>query len=142
MDPPGSSLYNKVRHNLMFNPVEREGKRLRNPSDTITEGIGINRLTANMNEGLSFIDDAFQGSDQDAVSMSQYILENDGLFLGSSSAMNLVGAVKVCRQLGPGKTVVTILCDGGQRYVTKLYDRDFLAKNKLDMDMKLDIEKL
>jgi cysteine synthase A len=129
IDPPGSSLYNKVTRGVMYTQHEAEGKRLRNPFDTITEGIGINRLTANFNAAL--IDGAFRGSDQEAVEMARYLVAQEGLFLGSSAAMNCVGAVKVARALGPGHTVVTVLCDGGHRHLSKFHNPAYLAEQGL-----------
>ncbi|KAK9853872.1 hypothetical protein WJX84_007311 [Apatococcus fuscideae] len=129
IDPPGSGLYNKVTRGVMYTRQEAEGKRLRNPFDTITEGIGINRETANFKQAT--IDSAFQGTDQEAVEMAAYLMRNDGLFLGSSAAMNCVGAVKVARALGPGNTVVTILCDGGQRHLSKFQNPKYLQQQGL-----------
>ncbi|KAK9854451.1 hypothetical protein WJX84_006138, partial [Apatococcus fuscideae] len=114
---------------VMFTRQEAEGKRLRNPFDTITEGIGINRETSNFK--LAQIDSAFQGTDREAVEMAAYLMRNDGLFVGSSAAMNCVGAVKLARSLGPGKVVVTILCDGGQRHLSKFQNPDYLQNHSL-----------
>lgn len=77
----------------------------------ITEGVGLNRLTANFQ--AASIDEAVQCSDQEAVDMAQFLLHNEGLYVGSSSAVNCVGAVKLARlaKLGRGQTVVTVLCD-------------------------------
>lgn len=126
IDPPGSGLYNKVTRGVMYTREEAEGKRLRNPFDTVTEGIGINRATANF--GLARVDGAFKGTDKEAVEMAAYLLRNDGLFLGSSAAMNCVGAVKAARLLGPGHRIVTILCDGGQRHLSKFHNPEYLAE--------------
>lgn len=125
VDPPGSGLYNRIARGVLYAPVEAEGRRLRNPFDTITEGIGINRLTSNFLR--AHIDGAFQGSDQEALDMAHYLLQEDGLFVGSSAAMNCVGALKAARRLGPGHTVVTVLCDGGQRHLSKFYNPSYLA---------------
>jgi len=129
VDPSGSSLYNLVTRGVLYAREESEGRRLRNPCDTITEGIGLNRLTANFSRAK--IDDAFKGSDQEAVDMAAYLLAKDGLFVGSSSAMNCVGAVKVARALGPGHTIVTILCDGGTRHLSRFYNKEVLAQQGL-----------
>ncbi|GFQ04319.1 cysteine synthase 2 [Phtheirospermum japonicum] len=126
IDPPGSGLFNKVTRGVMYTREEAEGKRLKNPFDTITEGIGINRLTENFQ--MSELDGAFRGSDKEAVEMSRYLLKKDGLFLGSSSAMNCVGAFKVARQMGPGHTIVTILCDSGMRHLSKFYNAEYLSQ--------------
>jgi len=131
IDPPGSSLYNRVKRGVMYTKVEAEGKRLKNPFDTITEGIGINRLTRNFTEGEHLIDEAFQGTDAEAVEMARWLVREDGLFIGSSSAMNCVGALKAARALGPGHTIVTILCDGGQRHLSKFHNRAYLKKMNL-----------
>lgn len=80
VDPPGSSLFLKVTRGVLYTREEAEGKRLRNPFDTITEGIGLNRLTANFSEAR--VDGAFRGSDREAVEMAAYLLRNEGLFLG------------------------------------------------------------
>lgn len=129
IDPPGSSLYNKVTRGVMYTKQEAEGKRLKNPFDTITEGIGINRQTANFS--LASIDGAFQGTDREAVEMAAYLLRNDGLFVGSSAAMNCVGAVKLARKLGPGHTIATILCDGGQRHLSRFHNPEYLQTHGL-----------
>ncbi|OAE18964.1 hypothetical protein AXG93_461s1050 [Marchantia polymorpha subsp. ruderalis] len=129
IDPPGSSLFNRVTRGVMYTREEAEGKRLKNPFDTITEGIGINRLTENFK--LAQLDGAFRGTDKEAVEMSRFLLREDGLFVGSSSAMNCVGAVRVARQLGPGHTIVTILCDSGARHLSKFHNPKYLAEHGL-----------
>ncbi|KAH9625702.1 hypothetical protein KSS87_015141, partial [Heliosperma pusillum] len=125
IDPPGSGLFNRVTRGVMYTKEEAEGKRLRNPFDSITEGIGINRLTQNFM--MAKLDGAFRGTDKEAVEMSRYLLKNDGLFLGSSSAMNCVGAVRVAQALGPGHTIVTILCDNGMRHLSRFYKTEYLS---------------
>ncbi|KAL8138190.1 hypothetical protein V2J09_004191 [Rumex salicifolius] len=129
IDPPGSGLFNKVTRGVMYTKEEAEGKRLKNPFDTITEGIGINRLTQNFILGK--LDGAFRGTDKEAVEMSRFLLKNDGLFLGSSSAMNCVGAVRVAQALGPGHTIVTILCDSGMRHLSKFFNLEYLSQHDL-----------
>ncbi|CAI5458443.1 unnamed protein product [Closterium sp. Yama58-4] len=129
IDPPGSSLFHKVTRGVLYTRQEAEGKRLRNPFDTITEGIGINRLTANFNAAR--IDGAFRGTDREAVEMARFLLRSDGLFIGSSSAMNCVGAVRVAEQLGPGHTIVTILCDSGFRHLSKFHNEGYLRSQGL-----------
>lgn len=125
IDPPGSGLYNKVTRGVMYTREEAEGRRLKNPFDTITEGIGINRLTQNFL--MAKVDGGFRGTDKEAVEMSRFLLKKDGLFVGSSSAMNCVGAVRVAQALGPGHTIVTILCDSGMRHLSKFHDPQYLA---------------
>lgn len=129
VDPQGSSLYLKVKRGVLYTQHEAEGRRLRHPFDTVTEGVGLNRLTANFQQAQ--IDDAFRCSDQEAVHMAAHLLRTDGLWVGSSSAVNCVGAVKAARALGPGHTVVTVLCDGGSRHLSKFHNPDFLKQHGL-----------
>lgn len=129
MDPPGSGLFNKVTRGVMYTKEEAEGKRLKNPFDTVTEGIGINRVTANFM--MAELDGAYRGTDREAVEMSRFLLKKDGLFVGSSSAMNCVGAVRVARDLGPGHTIVTILCDSGMRHLSKFFNDEYLDNHGL-----------
>jgi len=92
-DPQGSGLYNRVKFGVMFDPKEREGTRRRTQVDTIVEGIGINRMTHNFDVGKELIDDAIRVTDDQAIAMARWLVENDGIFVGSSSAVNckLVG---------------------------------------------------
>lgn len=87
-DPQGSGLYNKVKYGVMFDPKEREGTRRRHQVDTIVEGIGINRVTQNFEVGRELIDDATRVTDEQATSMARWLVEHDGIFVGSSSAVN------------------------------------------------------
>lgn len=118
IDPPGSGLHAWVTRGVF----ETTGS-------SITEGIGIMRETANFRRAR--LDGAFQGTDAACVEMAHYLLKNDGLFVGSSAALNCVGAVKLARQLGKGKTIVTIICDGGGRYQSRLFDRKWLEEKNL-----------
>ncbi|KAI9437686.1 PALP-domain-containing protein [Lactarius indigo] len=122
-DPEGSGLYNKVKHGVMYDHKESEGTRRRHQVDTVVEGIGINRLTKNIELALPVIDDAFRITDAEAVSMARFLVQRDGLFLGSSSAVNLVACVKLVRKLGwnNGEKVVTVLCDSGARHYSKFW---------------------
>ncbi|CAD6884874.1 unnamed protein product [Tilletia controversa] len=133
-DPQGSGLYNKVKYGVMFSPTEAEGTRRRYQVDTMVEGIGLNRLTRNFELGLDCIDDAEQVTDDEAVRMSRWLVLNDGLFLGSSSAVNCVAAVRTALKLkksgGAGRrpVVVTILCDSGARHLSKFHSDEFVSK--------------
>ncbi len=118
-DPLGSALYNWVK----------TGEAEMTPGPSITEGIGNSRVTANL-EGTP-IDDAVQVPDQDMVTMVYRMLEQDGWFFGSSTGINLCGAVQIAKQLGPGHKIVTILCDDGSKYMSRLYNPDFLAEKGL-----------
>ncbi|KAJ3413145.1 hypothetical protein HDV05_008483 [Chytridiales sp. JEL 0842] len=97
-DPEGSGLFNKVKYNVMYAPTEAEGSRRRHQVDTIVEGIGLNRITANFSKAQQgMIDDAIKVMDEEAVEMSRSLLRNEG----SSSAVNCVAAYKVAKKLGP-----------------------------------------
>lgn len=100
--------------------------------NSITEGIGIMRLVDNFNQAK--IDDAFTLPDQDLVTIAQYIRKNDGLVVGSSSALNIAGALKVAAVNSPGKKILTMICDGGERSMSKLFNPDFLREKDLDPD--------
>ncbi|KAG1806093.1 PALP-domain-containing protein [Suillus subaureus] len=121
-DPEGSGLYNKVRYGVMYDRKEAEGTKRRHQVDTVVEGIGINRMTNNIDLAVPIIDDAFRITDVEAVAMSRYLVQNDGLFLGSSSACNLVACIKFVKKRGwrDGQTLVTILCDSGNRHYSKV----------------------
>ncbi|KAF9520361.1 hypothetical protein BS47DRAFT_1287155 [Hydnum rufescens UP504] len=121
-DPEGSGLYNKIKFGVMFDKKESEGTKRRHQVDTVVEGIGINRLTKNFELGIPVIDDAYRITDAEAISMSRYLVQNDGLFLGSSSACNLVACVRLAKTLGrgSGSTITTILCDSGTRHYSKV----------------------
>ena len=118
-DPPGSSLYEFIRHGV----AKATG------SGSITEGIGIGRITANMQDAP--IDDAVHVEDAETVSYVYRLLREEGLFVGSTSGVNVAAAVRVARDLGPGHTVVTLLCDSGSKYLSRLFNRDWLAQKGL-----------
>ncbi|CAE6483988.1 unnamed protein product, partial [Rhizoctonia solani] len=136
-DPEGSGLYNKIKHGVMFDVKEAEGTKRRHQVDTIVEGIGINRLTRNFEMALGVIDDAIRVTDKEAVAMSRYLVQHDGLFLGSSSACNLVACVKVAKALGKNsnKVVATILCDSGTRHYSKFWNDEYLEKAGIGVDL-------
>jgi len=98
-------------------------------ADPMAEGIGIGRVTANL-EG-SPIDDAVRIEDAEIVRTTYRLLHEEGLFLGGTSGANVAAAVQVARELGPGHTIVTILCDGGGRYLSRLYNPDWLVQKGL-----------
>ena len=87
-DPQGSGLYNRIKYGVMFAATEKEGTRRRSQVDTIVEGIGINRVTANFEAGRELIDDAVKVDDEQALAMAKWLVEKDGIFVGSSSAVN------------------------------------------------------
>jgi len=123
-DPQGSGLYNKVKYGVMYSSQEREGTRRRQQVDTMVEGIGINRLTNNFEKGLELIDDAIKVTDTQAMRMARWLVEKDGIFIGSSSAVNCVAAVATALRLkkeGKEGRVVTVLCDSGNRHLSKFW---------------------
>lgn len=122
-DPEGSGLYNKVKHGVMFSNTEKEGTRRRQQVDTIVEGIGINRITENFEVGRELIDDAVKVTDLQSLKMARWLVEKDGIFVGSSSAVNCVAAVVTALSLPEGSRVVTILCDSGTRHLSKFWKK-------------------
>ncbi|KAK4252243.1 tryptophan synthase beta subunit-like PLP-dependent enzyme [Corynascus novoguineensis] len=120
-DPQGSGLYNKIRHGVMYSSTEREGTRRRTQVDTMVEGIGINRITENFEAGRGLIDDAVKVTDEQACRMARWLVEHDGIFIGSSSAVNCVAAVVTALKMPKGSRVVTILCDSGTRHLSKFW---------------------
>ena len=87
-DPQGSGLYNRIKYGVMFDVMEKEGTRRRQQVDSVVEGIGCNRVTANFEAGRLLIDDAIRVSDEEAKKMARFLVEKDGIFAGSSSAVN------------------------------------------------------
>jgi cysteine synthase len=96
---------------------------------SITEGIGQGRVTRNLEGAL--VDKAYRISDREAVEIVFELLEHEGLCLGSSSGINVAGAIRLARELGPGHTIVTMLCDYGTRYQSRLFDPSFLRSKSL-----------
>uniref|UniRef100_A0A7S4AR20 Tryptophan synthase beta chain-like PALP domain-containing protein n=1 Tax=Pseudo-nitzschia australis TaxID=44445 RepID=A0A7S4AR20_9STRA len=128
VDPPGSALYHKVEHGVAFAAEQRERYLRKHRYDTLAEGIGLDRITRNFSSGLSFIDRSIRVTDQEAVDMAHWILRTEGLWIGSSSAMNLVGAIKTALALPEGSSVVTMVCDGGQRHATRFWNPKFIGE--------------
>ena len=122
-DPEGSGLYNKIKHGVMFSNTEREGTRRRQQVDTIVEGIGINRLTENFESGRELIDDAVKVTDLQALEMARWLVGKDGIFVGSSSAVNCCAAVVAALKMPKESRVVTILCDAGTRHLSKFWKK-------------------
>ncbi|KAJ6507297.1 tryptophan synthase beta subunit-like PLP-dependent enzyme [Mycena vitilis] len=138
-DPEGSGLYNKVKHGVMFDQREKEGTKRRHQVDTVVEGIGINRLTQNIELALPIIDDAFRVTDPEAVAMARYLVQHDGLFVGSSSACNLVACVRLIKKMGwqSGERIVTVLCDSGSRHYSKFWNDEYLRTAEIPVDPAL-----
>jgi cysteine synthase A len=112
-DPLGAAIYSWIK----------TGK-LESHGSSITEGIGQNRVTANLKDAP--IDDAYEIPDEEALPVIFDLLEHEGLCLGGSSGINVAGAIRMARDLGPGHTIVTVLCDYGNRYQSKLFNPEFL----------------
>jgi cysteine synthase A len=117
-DPHGAALYSYYT-----------GGELKSEGASITEGIGQARITANI-EGLA-IDRPYRISDEELLLTLYDLVEQEGLILGGSSGINVAGAIRMAKDLGPGKTIVTVLCDSGQRYQSKLYNPLFLKEHGL-----------
>ena len=96
---------------------------------SITEGIGLGRVTPIIETAK--VDDAFLIPDEEAVKVIYELLEHEGLCLGGSTGVNVAGAIRLAKQLGPGKTIVTILADSGNRYQSKLFNPEFMRSKKL-----------
>jgi cysteine synthase A len=128
VDPPGSALYHRVHHGVIYAPQQREQVLKRHRYDTLAEGIGLDRMTDNFRLGVDMIDDAIRVTDQEAVDMAHFLLRTEGLWVGSSSAMNVVGAVRVASLMQPDSTIVTVICDAGQRHVTRFWNADFIRE--------------
>jgi cysteine synthase A len=117
-DPMGANMYHWYKHG-----------ELRSEGTSITEGIGQGRVTANLQDAP--IDDAYQISDAEALPIVFDLLQDEGLVLGGSSGINIAGAMRMAQDLGPGHTIVTILCDYGTRYQSKLFNPEFLKQQGL-----------
>lgn len=117
-DPEGSALWN----HYIYGELKAEG-------NSVSEGIGQGRITANLAEAP--IDTAYRLSDMDALPLIYDLMRDEGLFMGGSTAINIAGAVALARDMGPGHTIVTILCDSGQRYQSKIWNPEFLRSKDL-----------
>ena len=117
-DPMGSSLYSYIKKN-----------KLESSGNSITEGIGTGRITKNFEKAI--IDYAYQIDDTEALKVVFNLIENQNIVLGGSSGINICGAMRLAKELGPGKNIVTILCDKGERYASKIFNREFLKSKKL-----------
>ena len=117
-DPMGSALFSYVKND-----------KLESTGNSITEGIGNGRITKNFDKAI--IDDAFQTNDVEALNLVYDLIEKQKIILGGSSGINIAGAIKLAKQMGPGKTIVTILCDHGKRYASKIFNKEFLKSKNL-----------
>tara|TARA_B100000941_G_scaffold262861_1_gene215895 strand:- start:218 stop:1219 length:1002 start_codon:yes stop_codon:yes gene_type:complete len=117
-DPKGSSLFNYIKNG-----------ELKSEGGSITEGIGSSRITKNFENAK--IDDAYSIDDKEALPILYDLIENEGLSLGTSCGINIAGAIKLGKELGPGKTIVTILCDKSDKYNSKMFNKTFLKDKNL-----------
>jgi cysteine synthase A len=117
-DPPGAALYEYYKNG-----------ELKSEGSSITEGIGQGRITANL-EGLT-VDHPFQIPDAESLQVAFDLLKYEGLVLGSSSGVNVAGAIRMAKAMGPGHTIITILCDGAAKYQSKMFNREFLESKGL-----------
>jgi cysteine synthase A len=117
-DPMGAALYHYYKHG-----------ELKSEGTSISEGIGQGRITANL-EGAP-IDEAYQIPDEEWLPIAFRLLKEEGLCLGGSAAVNVAGALRLAKDLGPGRTIVTVLCDSGTRYQSKMFNPDFLKEKGL-----------
>jgi cysteine synthase A len=122
-DPPGSVLFDYV--NTKGRSMERTG------GGSVTEGIGQGRVTDNLKGDIDMLDGAVHVPDAESILMVYRLLDEEGIYVGASSALNVVAAVKVAQQLGPGHKVVTILCDGAHRYQSRLFSKAWLETKGL-----------
>ncbi|ORY03705.1 cysteine synthase [Basidiobolus meristosporus CBS 931.73] len=121
-DPPGSVLYSYFKSG---------GKLTDRSGSSITEGIGQGRITDNMKNEVPIVDDALLIPDEKTIQMVYHLLDKEGIYVGASSALNAVAAVEMAKQLGPGKNIVTLLCDGAYRYQSRLFSRKWLESKSL-----------
>jgi len=118
-DPHGAAMYEFFKH----------GEAKATPGGSITEGIGLGRVTPVIKQAI--VDKAYLIPDEEAVTVIYDLLEHEGLCLGGSSGINIAGAIRLAKDLGPGHTIVTILCDSGGRYQSKLFNPDFMRSKNL-----------
>ena len=118
-DPYGAAMWEWFKHSMAKS----------SPGGSITEGIGLGRVTPIIETAK--VDDAFLISDEEAVPIIFDLLEHEGLCLGGSTGINVAGAIRLARELGPGHTIVTVLCDYGTRYQSKLFNPDFMRSKNL-----------
>jgi cysteine synthase len=133
-DPHGSALFDYVKQQYKVYREETVSNHTvrfiqRDNGTSITEGIGIGRVTGNFTKAAEAgIDGAFKVTDQEAIEMAYYLKEKEGVYVGPSAALNVVAAVKLAQKLGHGNTVVTVLCDGGARYKSKIFTPTWLVE--------------
>lgn len=121
-DPPGSVLHSYIQSG---------GKLAERSGGSITEGIGQGRVTDNLAKEVNLLNGSFHIPDESTIRMVYRLLDEEGLYMGASSALNVVAAVEAAKKLGPGNTVATILCDGAYRYADRLFSKKWLEQKGL-----------
>ncbi|KAI1943764.1 Cysteine synthase 1 [Ophidiomyces ophidiicola] len=131
-DPPGS---------VLFKYISSGGKLIERGGSSITEGIGQGRVTDNLKPDIDLLDGALQIADEKSIEMVYRCLDEEGLYIGASSALNVVAAKEVAEKLGKGHTVVTMLCDGAYRYADRLFSDSWLKSKNLRDSIPKHLEK-
>jgi cysteine synthase A len=119
-DPQGACIYSWIKTG-----------ELKSTGSSITEGIGQGRVTGNLAEAA--IDDAYEIPDTEMLPVVYDLLQHEGLLMGGSTGINVAGAIRLAKDIGPGKTIVTVLCDSGQRYQSKIFNPEFLSAKNLPL---------
>jgi cysteine synthase A len=136
-DPTGSSLLRKVTHGVCYTPQQSERTVRKHRYDSVVEGVGLDRVTRNFQQGLGAVDGGFLVPDQEVVDTAHWLLRNEGLFVGSSSALNVAAAVRTAHALKSQRPagdatpvrVVTVICDSGSRHMSRLWNPEYLRAN-------------
>lgn len=133
-DPVGSSLFHKVMHGVCYTAQQAEKTIKKHRYDSIVEGVGLDRVTKNFQ--LASIDSAEQISDQEILDTAHWLLEKEGLFVGSSSAMNVAASCRVAMTMPEGSVIVTVICDSGQRHLSRFWNPAYILKYNLSWPLK------
>lgn len=136
-DPTGSSLFHRVKHGVCYTNQQSEKKIKKHRYDSIVEGVGLDRVTANFQ--LALIDDAEKISDQEILDTAHWLLREEGLFVGSSSAMNVAAACRFAKKLPVNSVIVTVICDSGQRHLSRFWNPVYIEKYGLSWPTPLTI---
>ena len=131
-DPPGS---------MLFSYIQSGGKLSERQGGSITEGIGQGRVTDNLAKEIPLISDALHIPDAESIKMVYRLLDEEGLYMGASTALNVVAAYELAKKIGPGKNVATILADGAYRYADRLFSKKWLREKGLDKAIPSHLEK-
>ena len=118
-------------HNVCYTKQQSERTIRKHRYDSIVEGVGLDRLTANFKQAR--IDHAYSILDQEFVNVAHWLIRNEGLFVGSSSALNITATLKALEHFPPGSNVVTVICDNGSRHVSRFYNAEALSKYQLKL---------